>query len=76
MVKSPPSLFAWSAWVLMFAASVVMLGGVSASQRFCGRSSADVLTTSGGAGYFAPVKCNDLYRYTWCVAPRSAASRP
>lgn len=67
MAKSPPAIFAWFAWFLMFSSGAILLGGISASQRFCGRSSADALTVSGGAGYFAPVPCDKLYRYTWFI---------
>jgi hypothetical protein len=65
MAKSPPALFAWFAWILILTSAFVLLGGISASQKYCGAASANALTTAGVAGYFAPVSCDKLYRFTW-----------
>jgi hypothetical protein len=65
MAKTPPARLAWLSWALLFSASIIFLGGISASQRYCGRASANAITTSGGAAYFAPLACDKLYRYPW-----------
>ena len=67
MARSPPLLFAWITYFLMFSSWVIILGGVSASQRYCGAASADAITAGGGAGYFAPVPCDHLYQFTWWI---------
>jgi hypothetical protein len=65
MARTPPLLLAWVTYALMFSSAFILLGGISAAQRFCGRSSANSLTTTGGASYFANVPCDKLYRLTW-----------
>jgi hypothetical protein len=65
MARTPPLLLAWLTYVLMFSSAFILLGAISASQRFCGRAAANSLTTAGGASYFANVSCDKLYRLTW-----------
>jgi hypothetical protein len=65
MARSPPLLLAWLAYALMFSSAFILLGAISASQRFCGRSAANSLTVTGGSSYFANVSCDNLYRLTW-----------
>ena len=67
MARSPPVIFAWLSYFLMFSSAIIMLGSISASQRYCGRASANAITTGGGAGYFANVSCDKLYRLSWFV---------
>lgn len=67
MAKAPPALLAWASYFIMFAAAVTLLGSISASQRYCGRSSANSLTISGAGAYFAPIPCDKFYRYTWWI---------
>jgi len=67
MARTPPAILAWASWLLAFSSFAILLGGISASQRFCGRSSADSVTISGAAGYFANSGCSTFYRYTWFI---------
>ena len=65
MARTPPLLMAWMSYILMFSSAFILLGSISASQRFCGRSSANAITNAGGAGYFANVSCDKLYKLAW-----------
>jgi hypothetical protein len=67
MARTPPLLLAWLSYVLMFSSAFILLGAISASQRFCGRSSANAITVAGGSSYFAHVPCDKLYRLTWFI---------
>ena len=65
MARTPPVLMAWLAYILMFSSAFILLGSISAAQRYCGRSSANSLTVTGGSAYFANVSCDKLFRLTW-----------
>ncbi|KAG7674883.1 hypothetical protein Ndes2526B_g07722 [Nannochloris sp. 'desiccata'] len=65
MARTPPLLLAWVTYALMFSSAFILLGAISASQRFCGSAAANSLLNAGGASYFANVSCDKLYRLTW-----------
>ena len=65
MAKAPPALLAWASYVLMFSSAFILLGGISASQKYCGRSGANSVAVSGVSGYFgaldwAGLSCCDV----------------
>lgn len=55
----------WLLWFLEFAAFAILLGGVSAMQRHCGKAGANYLTSGGSAGYLSIVSCDRLFGYAW-----------
>ena len=70
MAKTPPLIFAWSFTLLAFAGGIILLGGMSASQRYCGRTQPNSNTAiSAVAGYFAPTACDTFYQFSWYETP-------
>lgn len=67
MAKSPPRVYAWTGWFLLFVSLILLLVGVSGVQHNCGSAGANVITTGGGIGYFAPISCDRFFGMTWWI---------
>lgn len=65
--SQPPLLVGWVLFLLAFSAGIIMLGGMSASQKFCGRAGVSTNPLVFQAGYFANVPCPSLYSFAWYI---------